>query len=531
MKIKLNINTIKTECLAGATVTLAMIPEVIAFAFVAHLNPLVALYSAFFVGLITSLVGGRPGMISGAAGALAVVMASLVLEHGVEYLFAAVILMGGMQVLVGLLRLGRLVSIIPHSVILGFINGLAIVIFLSQLEHFKIHDSSGSMQWMQGYQLHLMAALTILTILIIHLLPKILKSVPSPLVAILVTSGIAYFFDMNTLTVGHMASIGGGLPQFHIPTPPLTWDTLTIILPYSFILTGVGLIESLLTLSLVDEMTETQGATNQECVAQGAANIVTGFFGGMGGCAMIGQTMININSGGRHRLSGIASACFLLGAILFGSNTIEQIPLAALVGVMLMMAIDTFAWSSLRIMNKIPTADAIIIIMVSILTVVSNLATAVLIGVIVSALIYAWKSAKHITATTAETETGEKTYYLHGSLFFGAITSFRTLFNAKTDPERIVLNFQYCRIWDHSALEALDRLSQTYKERNKTIHFERLSSECATILERSGVSVRSDNEHDPRYELVISHSHTAYPHTAELNTNAMHSTTHSTTMG
>ena len=504
---KLSLGQIKTEILSGITVALALVPEAVAFAFVAHVNPLVALYAAFFVGLITAVFGGRPGMISGATGALAVVMVSLVVNHGVEYLFATVVLMGLMQVLVGCLRLGKLIRIVPHPVMLGFVNGLAIVIFLSQLDHFKVADASGSLQWMHGTALYVMLALVGLTMAVIHFLPKLTKAVPSPLVAILAVFGVTYYFGINTPTVGDMASIAGGLPEFHIPVVPFSLEAFHIIFPYSLILAGVGLIESLLTLTLVDEMTETHGSNSQECIAQGAANIVTGFFGGMGGCAMIGQSMINISSGARHRLSGAAAALFLLTFVLFGAPVIEAIPLAALIGVMFMVVVGTFAWSSLQIMNKIPRADAMVIVMVSVLTVVFDLAIAVLAGVVISALIYAWDSATHITATIEEGASGEKIYHLHGPLFFAAIAGFRSLFDLANDPKHVVVNFQHSRVWDHSALEALERLSHRYRDQGKTVKFVRLSRDCAMLLERSGVLVQSDEKCDPRYEVVCDHGY------------------------
>jgi sulfate permease, SulP family len=504
MKNKLSLGQIKTEILSGATVALALIPEAVAFAFVAHVNPLVALYAAFFVGLITAVFGGRPGMISGAAGALAVVMVSLVVEHGVEYLFAAVILMGIIQMLVGFLHLGKLIRIVPHPVMLGFVNGLAIVICLSQLGHFKTVDAAGGQHWMEGSQLYTMLGLTALTILLIYLLPKVSKAIPAALVAILAVFGLTSFFELNTPTVGSMASIAGGIPEFHLPIVPFNLETLYIILPYSLILAGVGLIESLLTLALVDEITETRGKNSKECMAQGAANIVTGFFGGMGGCAMIGQSMINIKSGARHRLSGIAASLFLISSVLFGAPIIEMIPLAALAGVMFIVVIGTFAWSSLRIMNKIPRTDAFVIILVSALTVIFDLATAVLIGVIISALFYVWDSATHITANVEQRE-GTKVYHLHGPLFFAAILSFREIFDITSDPGNVIINFRHSRVWDHSALEALSRLSQRYQEAGKTISFEGLSRDCVNLLERMGVVVEVDEGTAPSYEVVTDH--------------------------
>ncbi len=490
MNKTLSLKQIRTEILSGATVALALVPEAVAFAFVAHVNPLVALYAAFFVGLITAAFGGRPGMISGATGALAVVMVSLVTTHGVEYLFATVILMGIIQVVVGLLRLGSLIRIVPHPVMLGFVNGLAIVIFLSQLGHFQAVDEQGITSWIGGAQLYLMLGLTLFAMAIIHFLPKLSKAIPSPLVAIFALFGITTFFGIETVTVGDMASISGGLPQFHLPMVPFTQETLAIIFPYSLILAGIGLIESLLTLTLIDEVTESQGNNQQECIAQGAANIITGFFGGMGGCAMIGQSMINISSGARHRLAGISAALLLLASILFGAPIIEKIPLAALIGVMAMVSIETFAWSSLGIMHKIPKSDALVIVAVSTLTVIFDLAVAVVAGVIVSALIYAWKSATHISVTEEEKkETGEKIYHLHGTLFFAAISEFKTLFSVKEDPALVTLNFKNCRVLDHSALEALLRLTKRYQEEGKTLRYENLSEECTRLLDRIGLPI------------------------------------------
>ncbi len=504
MKNRLSLAQIKTEILSGATVALALIPEAVAFAFVAHVNPLVALYAAFFVGLITAVFGGRPGMNSGATGALAVVMVSLVVVHGVEYLFATVILMGVIQMIVGLLHLGKLIRIVPHPVMLGFVNGLAIVICLSQLGHFKVVDAVGNQQWMEGSQLYTMLGLTALTVLLVYLIPKVSKAIPAALVAILAIFALTSFFDINTPTVGSMGSIAGGFPEFHLPMVPFNIETLYIILPYSLILASVGLIESLLTLALVDEITETNGKNSQECMAQGAANIVTGFFGGMGGCAMIGQSMINISSGARHRLSGIAASLFLISFVLFGAPIIEMIPLAALAGVMFMVVIGTFAWSSLRIINKIPRTDALVIILVSVLTVIFDLAIAVLIGVIISALFYAWDSATHITVNV-EQRKDTKVYHLHGPLFFAAISSFRELFDLKSDPENVIINFQYSRVWDHSALEALSRLSQRYQDAGKTVSYEGVSRDCARLLERMEVTVKVDERTAPCYEVVTDH--------------------------
>ncbi len=505
---RLDTNQFKTEILSGITVALALIPEAVAFALVANVNPMVGLYAAFFVGLITSVMGGRPGMISGATGALAVVMVSLVAQHGIEYLFATVVLMGLIQIIIGFLKLGWFIRIVPHPVMLGFVNGLAIVIFLAQLKQFKILDAAKNQVWLQGSPLYTMLGLVLVTMAIIHYLPKFTKVVPSPLVAILAIFGITQLFGIQTRNVGDMANLIGGLPNFHIPVIPLTWESLRIILPYSVVLAGVGLIESLLSLTLIDEITETRGGNTRECLAQGTANVVTGFFGGMGGCAMIGQSMINISSGARHRLSGATAAIFLLVCVVFAGPIIEQVPLAALIGVMFMVVIDTFAWSSIRIINKIPTSDAFVILLVSAVTVYADLAIAVGVGIIVSALVYAWENAKHITATTDRNdENTEKTYNLYGPIFFGSIASFRDLFHPNTDPDTITVNFEHSRVWDHSAIEALEKLALRYARAGKVIKYQRLSADCANLLERAGCVVERDNEKDPRYEVLMDHSY------------------------
>ena len=494
----------KTEVLSGITVALALVPEAVAFAFVAHVEPLVGLYAAFIVCLITSVFGGRPGMISGATGALAVVMVSLVVEHGVEYLFAAVILMGVIQILVGILKFGKFIRIVPHPVMLGFVNGLAIVIFLAQLSQFKVPSADGGMVWLEGEKLAVMLGLVFLTMAIIYFLPKLTKAVPSSLAAIIIVFGVSYFLGLDTRSVGDLASIAGGLPVFEIPQVPFNLETLQIILPYSLILAAIGLIESLLTLELIDEITETQGRNSRECMAQGGANFVTGFFGGMGGCAMIGQSMINITSGARQRISGVAAAIALLSFIIFGSEIIEQIPLAALVGVMFMVVIGTFAWSSLRIIPKIPRHDAFVIILVSATTVVFDLAIAVVVGVIVSALVYAWQSAHHITAINKRDDDNDiKYYHVFGPVFFGSISSFKELFQIKTDPNNVVIDFENSRIWDHSAIEALEKIAQRYNEAGKTVTYKRLSRDCARLLRNMGVAVEQDSEKDPKYEVVM----------------------------
>lgn len=493
---------LKTELLSGLTVALALVPEAVAFAFVAGVHPLVGLYAAFMVGLITAVFGGRPGMISGATGALAVVMVSLVALHGVEYLFATVVLMGLIQILAGVFRLGKFIRMVPHSVMLGFVNGLAIVIFMAQLGQFMVADTTGEMVWLQGSSMYWMLGLVALTMAIIYIMPKITKAIPAPLVGILVVSLLVIWFGLDTRTVGDLASIAGGLPSFHIPEVPLTLETFWIILPYSVILAAIGLIESLLTLNLVSELTDTKGGASKECLAQGAANTVTGFFGGMGGCAMIGQSMINVSSGGRQRLSGISAALFLLAFILFGSSLIEQIPLAALVGVMFMVVIATFAWSSFRIINKIPRADAFVLILVSAVTVISDLAIAVVVGVIVSALVYAWQSAKKIHAIVEINDQGSKVYQIEGPLFFGSTASFQDLFDPKTDPDDVIVDFRNSRVVDHSGLQVIDSLADKYSNAGKQLHLRHLSKDCLKLLHNARNMVEISVLEDPKYGIA-----------------------------
>ena len=492
----------KDDILSGLTVALALVPEAIAFAFVAGVNPLVGLYAAFMVGLVTAIFGGRPGMISGATGALAVVMVELVAHHGVEYLFAAVVLMGVIQVIAGLFRLGKFIRMVPHPVMLGFVNGLAIVIFLAQLQSFQTKDANGVMTWITGEPLYLLLGLVVLTMAIIHFLPKLTRIIPSSLAAILVVTGLVMALKLDVNTVGDLASIAGGFPAFHLPIVAISLETLLIILPYSFIFAAIGLIESLLTLQLVDEITETRGKGNKECIAQGAANIITGFFGGMGGCAMIGQSMININSGGLGRLSGISAALFLLSFILFGSELIEVIPVAALIGVMFIVVIGTFEWSSLRILRKIPRADAFVIILVSGVTVASDLAVAVVIGVIVSALVFAWEAAQRMNAKTYTNDNGFLVYELHGPLFFGSIHSFNKLFNPQDDPNDVVIDFRYTHVHDHSGLEAVDALAMRYDKQSKRLHLIHLSPECKQLLGQAGDMVEIDVSDDPHYHVA-----------------------------
>ena len=494
----------RTDLLSGLTVAIALVPEAVAFAFVAGVEPLVGLYSAFLICLITAVIGGRPGMISGATGALAVVMTSLVVEHGIEYLFATVVLMGLFQVLAGIFRLGKFIRLVPYPVMLGFVNGLAIVIFLAQRDHFKDGDV-----WLSGTPLYVLLGLIGVTLALIFVLPKVLpqitRIVPPPLFAIVTVALLVIGFNIDTRVVADLAAVSGGLPQFHIPQAPLTMETLWIILPYSLILAAIGLIESLLTLNLIDEMTETRGRASQECFGQGIANVVTGFFGGMGGCAMIGQSMININSGGRGRLSGIAAAAFLIFFIMAGSSLIEAIPIAALVGLMFFVVFKTFAWASLNVLKQVPKEDYLVMLLVTVTTVFTDLAVAVIVGVITSALVFAWKSAHHIVAETHDNR-GSRVYRLHGPLFFGSIQTFRALFDPRNDPDDVVLDFSDCRVWDHSALEAIDSLATRYQNLGKRVHLTHLSADCILLLKNAGPLVEVNSVEDPHYRVVVDYS-------------------------
>ena len=495
---------IRVETLSGLTVALALVPEAIAFAFVAGVAPLVGLYAAFIVGLITAVFGGRPGMISGATGALAVVMVSLVAQHGVDYLFATVVLMGIIQFLAGIFKLGKFIRMVPHPVMLGFVNGLAIVIFLAQLGQFQITNNAGEQVWMSGQTLWMMLGLVVATMALIHFTPKLTHLVPAPLAAIGLIAGVVIFFDIPVPRVGDLASLEGGLPVFSIPSVPLTFETFRIILPYSIILAAIGLIESLLTLNLVGEITGKRGGASQECMAQGVANTVTGFFGGMGGCAMIGQSMINVNSGGRSRLSGIAAALFLLSFILFGSSIIELIPLAALVGVMFMVVIGTFAWQSLRIMRVIPRSDAFVIILVTAVTVMEDLAIAVVVGVIVSALVYAWNAASMIQAKArpSATKIGARVYEITGPLFFGSATRFQEMFHPEEDPEVVILDFDNSRVVDQSALQAIDAVAAKYRAAGKRLQLRHLTHDCHKLL-TTAEQLMVDMDDDPDYGLAV----------------------------
>ncbi|CAG8999343.1 MAG: Bicarbonate transporter BicA [Candidatus Celerinatantimonas neptuna] len=501
---------LRNDLLSGITVALALVPEAVAFAFVAGVGPLVGLYAAAIIGLFTSLFGGRPGMISGATGSVAVVIVALVLQHGEQYLFAAVVCMGIIQILAGVFRLGKFIRMVPHPVMLGFVNGLAIVIFLAQLGQFKIKDTSGVAHWMHGTQLWTMLSLVALTMLIVHFLPKLTKVIPASLAAIVIVTLVTYGLDLHTRTVVDFlrqmtgnphATIAGGWPTFHIPAISFNWETIKVVLPYAFIMAGVGLIESLLTLTVIDEMTETRGRSNRECMGQGLANVVTGFFGGMGGCAMIGQSMINIRSGGRGRLSGLTAAIGLMCFILFASSLIEMIPIAALVGVMFMVVLATFEWSSLRLYNKIPKSDFLVIILVSVITIFTDLAMAVFIGVIISALVFAWKHATNITAET-HYEDEHKIYKLNGPLFFSSTSHFLELFDVHQDPTNVIIDFANAKVCDHSAIEAIDTLGERYLKNNKQLHLRHLSKDCRKLLRKAGNLVEVNVIEDPRYHVA-----------------------------
>ena len=480
--------TFKNDILSGITVALALVPEAVAFSFVAGVEPQIGLFSAFIVGLIAAVFGGRPGMISGATGAVAVVIAPLVArENGVEYLFAAIILAGIIQVIVGLLRWGKFIRLVPHPVMFGFVNGLAIIIGKSQFEAFRLETADGHHAWITGAPLAAMLGLIVLTMAITAFLPRLTKAVPAALTGIIVCTLAAMgldHFGLHTPTVAEMAggSLKGGFPPLHIPQIPLDFDTFKLLLSFAAPVAAVGLIESLMTLTLIDEITETRGRGNRECIGQGSANILSGLFGGMGGCAMIGQSMINISSGGRGRTSGITAAVGLLLFVLFGSSLIGQIPTAALVGVMFMVVIGTFEWTTFRILHKIPKADTLVILAVSVITVFTNLAIAVAIGIIISALVFAWQKGKKIDCDTYIDEHDTKVYKLQGALFFGSAHSFNELFTPEQDPQEVVIDFRRSRVYDHSALDAVHKLTEKYAATGKNLHLLNLSKECRDLL-------------------------------------------------
>lgn len=492
----------KNEILAGLAVAMTMIPESLSFAILAGLSPLTGLYAAFLMGIVTAILGGRPGMVSGGAGATVVVLIALAASHGVEYLFAAVIMAGLMQFLVGIFKLGKFVRLIPQPVMYGFLNGLAVIIFMAQVAQFKVVEN-GIEGWMQGSALYLMAGLTLLTIAIVFILPKFTKAVPASLVAIIVVFGIVYFFGIDTKKVIDIASVGGSLPSFHIPEIPFNLETLKIIFPYALVMAGVGLIESLLTLNMVDEITSTKGQSNREAAAQGIANITNGFFGGMGGCAMVAQTLVNIGAGGRARLSAIVASIAILLIILVAGPVIEQIPMAALVGVMMMVAIGTFEWVSFRIINKMPRHDIFIGMLVAVITVLlHNLALAVLIGLVISALVFAWESAKRIRARKYVDEDGVKHYEIFGPLFFGSTAAFIEKFDVLNDPNEVVIDFKESKVVDMSAIEALNKITEKYHKEGKKLHLRHLSQDCRQLLKNAETVIDVNIIEDPTYKVM-----------------------------
>ncbi len=480
----MSLSSIRNNVLAGLTSSFALVPECIAFALVAQVNPLMGLYGAFIICTLTALFGGRPAMISGAAGSMAVVIVALVVQHGAQYLLATVVLGGLIMVLFGLLRLGKLVRMVPHPVMLGFVNGLAIIIALSQLEHFKVGDA-----WLSGTPLAVMLGLVALTMAVVYLLPRLTRAVPPALVAIVGVSLLVYALGLPTRTLSDMAHIAGGLPSLHWPSVPMTLETLKIIAPYAVLMAMVGLLETLLTFNLTDELTETRGQPNRECVALGVANVASGLFGGMGGCAMIGQTVINLSSGGRGRLSGVVSGIMVLLFILFLSPLIERIPLAALAGVMFVVAQQTFAWGSLRVLGKVPRQDAVVIVAVTVITVFTDLATAVVCGILIAALAFAWQHAREIRADADDSQPGRKRYTPHGTLFFASTTHFQALFDPRNDPHEVTVDCRHLHLADHSAIAALEALASRYEKAGKGFALEQLSERNQRLLQRAGAAV------------------------------------------
>lgn len=493
----------RNEILAGLTVAMTMIPESLSFAILAGFPPLVGLYAAFIAGLITAIFGGRPGMVSGGAGATVVVLIALMRSNGIEYVFAAVALAGVIQILIGLFKFSKFIRLVPQPVMYGFVNGLAVIIFMSQLDQFKFTAGSESF-WLQGTPLFIMLGLVALTIAIVVLFPKITKKIPASLVAIIIVFLVVIVFNIETKTVQDIASIEGGFPPFHIPNIPFTLEAFQIILPYSLIFAAVGLTEGLLTLNLVDELTGTRGNGNRECIAQGGSNIANGFFFGMGGCPMIAQTLVNLSAGSRARLSGIIAALTILIIILFGAPIIGRLPMAALVGVMVMVALGTFEWASFKIINKMPRHDIFIGILVAVITVVlHNLALAVLIGVIISALVFAWESAKRIRARTHIDADGVKHYEIYGPLFFGSTMAFTEKFTIDQDPERIIINFKDSRITDMSAIDAVNTITRKYKEAGKTVRLQDLSFDCIKLLDNANAVIDVNIVKDPEYLVAV----------------------------
>ena len=487
----------RTEVLAGLTVAMTMIPESLSFAILAGFNPLTGLYAAFIMGLVTAILGGRPGLVSGGAGATVVTLIALMKGQGIEYVFTAVAMAGVIQLLNGTFKLAKFIRLVPQPVMYGFVNGLAVIIFMSQLEQFKV---AGTGAWLSGSALYTMLGLVALTIAIVLLLPKITKAIPASLVAIVVVFAVVAVFNIPTKTVSDIASIAGGFPPFHIPSVPFTFETLQIVFPYALVMACVGLTEGLLTLNLVDEMTATKGNSNRECLAQGTANILNGFFSGMGGCPMIAQTFVNLSAGARARLSGIVAAITILLIILVGAPVIGKLPMAALVGVMMMVAIGTFEWASFRIINKMPKADIFVGVLVAIITIwLHNLALAVLIGIIIAALVFAWESAKRIRARKYIDDTGAKHYEIYGPLFFGSTAAFTEKFDITNDPDLIIIDFKESRITDMSAIDAVNKITKRYADAGKTVRLRHLSADCRRLLNNAAGMIEVDIMDDPEY--------------------------------
>jgi SulP family sulfate permease len=490
----------KTEVLAGLTVAMTMIPESLSFAILAGFNPLTGLYAAFIMGLVTAIFGGRPGLVSGGAGATVVTLIALMKAEGIEYVFAAVAMAGIIQILIGIFKFGKFIRLVPQSVMYGFVNGLAVIIFMSQINQFKV---AGGADWLSGNTLLVMLGLVALTIAVVLVFPKITKAVPSSLVAIAVVFAVAEVFGIHTKTVADIADVAGGFPPFHIPKIPFNMDTFLIVAPYALIMACVGLTEGLLTLNLVDEITATKGNSNRECLAQGAANLLNGFFSGMGGCPMIAQTFVNLSAGSRARLSGIVAAITILLIVLFGAPIIGRLPMAALVGVMVMVAIGTFEWASFRIINKMPKPDIFVGILVAVITVwLHNLALAVLIGVIIAALVFAWESAKRIRAKKYLDGQGVKHYEIYGPLFFGSTTAFTDKFEVAEDPENVVIDFKESRINDMSAIEAVNKITKRYADVGKTVVLQHLSEDCKQLLHNASAVIAVNIAEDPSYRVA-----------------------------
>ncbi|HEY9637692.1 MAG TPA: SulP family inorganic anion transporter [Coleofasciculaceae cyanobacterium] len=466
--------TFQADVLAGITVALALIPESLAFAAIVKVNPMVALYTSFCMATVISLAGGRPAMISAATGSMALLMTSLVAKHGLEYLFAATVLTGIIQFLMGIFKLGRFFTFIPPSVIAGFVNALGILIFTAQLQQF-----AG-----EPWQMYVMVAATLA---IVYLFPRITKAVPSPLVAIVVMTIAAISMNLPIRRVGDIGAITATLPSFHIPHISLSLETLSIILPYSLPLAIVGILESLLTAALVDELTETKSSRNKEVQGQGIANIVTGFFGGMAGCGMVGQSIINVRSGGRSRLSTFVSGAFLLFSIMLLRDVVMQIPMAALIGVMIMVAAETFDWKSLKQLQKMPLSEAFVMPLTVIIVVwTHDLAKGVIAGVLVSAVVFAWKLT-HLKTTISIDSDGSKLYQISGQIFFGSMTHFLEIFNYSQDPEHIVIDFSHAHIWDHSAVTAVSKVVQKYRKLNKEVTLVGLNEESKSFVRKIGI--------------------------------------------